>query len=150
MNDRTTAENTPKGLTDSQVDVAEYAVTGLSIVINQAKEKSPAIELASELREDLRGIRDSRQPNDSFSEQGWNRLQALSSRIGQDVPSAQANNLLVEMAGVASALSTAGLVKAPEREVQVEATRETTKPIVGRWTRQTRSPEQPSAPSRGV
>lgn len=150
MNDRPTVDNTQKGLTDSQVDVAEYAVTGLSIVINQAAEKSPTAQLASGIRDEFRVLRESRQPSDSLSEEGWNRLQQLSSRIGKDVPPEQASNLLVVMAGVASAVSTAGLVKAPEREVQTEQARETHKPVVGRWTRNAQDrASQPRIVGRG-
>lgn len=154
MNDRPTQDNAPKGLTASQLDVAEYAVTGLNIVINKATEESPTAELAKTLRADFRGVRETGQPSADVNEQGWDKLQKLSANIssGKDVPADEASNLLVVMAGVASAVSTAGLVKAPERENEREATRETsTKPVVGRWTRQASSDRtSQQAPTRGA
>lgn len=151
MTEKPTQDITQKGLTASQLDVAEYAVTGLSIVINQAGEESPTAALAKTIRDDFRGVRENGKPNADLSEQGWEKLQKLSAHIstGQDVPPEQASNLLVVMAGVASAVSTAGLVKAAEREVQHESPRENvTKPSVGRWTRNAQERASQPASSR--
>lgn len=149
MTEKPTQVTAQQALSDSQMDVAEYAVTGLSIVINQANEKSPTAELATTIRDDFRKLRETAQPSTEIAEKGWDSLQKLSSAIsqGQDVPASQASNLLVVMAGVASAVSTAGLVKAPEREVEVAPSRQPSKPVVGRWTRSTH--DRAANPTRG-
>lgn len=126
--------NTPfPGLSTSQQDAADYAVTGLKYVINGVEGKSTqAGELAVNLVKDIQELAISTEKQAEFSEQGWDKLQAVSRDIIQTsgLPADQTNNLLVIMAGVTSAVSTVGLVKAPEREVEQTATKENAQ---GRW-----------------
>lgn len=141
---------------DSRRDAAERAVTGLTMVISGVGEQSPAASLAGQLREDFQKISYDTATQSRMSEEGWGRLDEIQRSIMRTpgLPQEQAFNLLATMAGVVSDVSTAGLVKTPERKAEQEKSASAVveqSSDATRWQRYVRSSRAPQqqGPGRG-
>lgn len=135
--DATSGKTTVSHVSDAQRDAADYAVTGLNIVINGVGEQTGTAQIANAIREDFRKFPYDANAQQQMGEQGWKRLEELQRTIidTPGLPQEQAFNLLAVMAGVVSAVSTAGLVKAPEREIQREQDAAPAQEESTRWRR---------------